>query len=330
MSSSFGGIYSTGTAFVNAGDTTVTILGALLTTQAIQGDLFVAGGVCSLVDSVTDDETLELATGWAGGTLSGADYQLAKISWSRYDPAITQQQVRALLAVLTQASIIYSVSGNAPDDGLGDDDQYALKTTGGAWTLWLKVGGAWVEQGSPVGVTPMGAWLESEYFLMGDVVSYAGRGWLARAPSLNVLPAEGDYWMAITGEPSRLEIRVSDIGKPGASEGFVRELCTSAVVFLAGLAGAYAKVTVAPTADAVFSLRYLTAAAADLAADGPAEIAAATEFATCTIAAGQKAGVFACPADANLAAGDLFIIVGPDPQDDTLSGLSMSVVAYGS
>ena len=67
------------------------------------------------------------------------------------------QRVEALVAVLNGMGTIYAVSGSVPDPSIGSNGQYALKTNSSTWLLWLKVSGAWVAQGIPVGTNYRGA-----------------------------------------------------------------------------------------------------------------------------------------------------------------------------
>ncbi len=42
---------------------------------------------------------------------------------------------------------------------------FALKANDGSWKLWLKDGGVWVLQGTPVGANPRGAWNDTGHVL---------------------------------------------------------------------------------------------------------------------------------------------------------------------
>lgn len=119
-------------------------------------------------------------------------------------------------------------------------------------------------------------------------------------------------WSAVTyltgPQGSQTDLVFSISGKPRAAMTFPRLHVAAAITFPAGLAGSYATVATAPTAEAVFSLRQ----------DG-------VEFATVTFAAASTTGVFDCPTDADFLAGDLFSMVAPSPADATLADLAITL-----
>lgn len=189
------GIYDTGTISVTNGSAAVTGTGTLWQSVAEVGDWIHAGGGIGLVETVNSDTSITLQMPWAGSTLSGAAYVLIKMSWLRFEQAITQAKLRAMLAALTSASIIYSVTGGAPDPALGDDGQYALKTNTGRWTQWLKTGGVWVEQGQPVGTAYKGAYAAGTTYVIGDLVTSAGILYISsQASNIGHTPASSPAW----------------------------------------------------------------------------------------------------------------------------------------
>ena len=50
-----------------------------------------------------------------------------------------------------------------------------------------------------VGIAPKGPWNSNTTYEMLDCVSYSSCAWLARKPSTNVPPTEGEYWMYMCG-----------------------------------------------------------------------------------------------------------------------------------
>jgi hypothetical protein len=116
-------------------------------------------------------------------------YRIIPNSWQRNDPSLTQATTRQLLTLLAGAGVIYSVTGAAPDPGIGDDGQYALKTNAGAWQQWLKVSGAWVLQATPIGINSRGVWDSGTAYVVNDIVDRNGRAYLAFLDSTNVDPA---------------------------------------------------------------------------------------------------------------------------------------------
>ena len=190
--------YTTGTIAVTNNSTTVTGTGVSWFPAIVtQGDMLLVPSQGALgmgiVDSVDGTYTIiTLFAPWPGATASALPYMLLPSSWQRYDPALTQAQTRQLLALLTNAGLIYYVTGSTPDPGIGQDGQYALKTNSGAWQLWLKVSGAWVLQSTPIGTNFLGSWSSSATYVVNDSVSYSAAGptstYTALAGSTNVVP----------------------------------------------------------------------------------------------------------------------------------------------
>lgn len=143
----FGGVYQTGTITVAANATAVDGIGVVWS-DVLEGDWLFANGNVGIIDSVdpTAYDDLVLKAAWTGGAITSGAYMIIKMSWLRYDPAITQTTLRALLVLLQGQSFIYSVTGSAPDPGVGEDGQWALKTNDGSYKTWLHTGGVWVLQ----------------------------------------------------------------------------------------------------------------------------------------------------------------------------------------
>lgn len=100
---SLGGMYSAGTVSIDANGLTFVGSGTGWSLIAEIGDWLFANGHVAIVSEVTDDTHLQIEMPWTGGALAGADYRLIKMSWLRYDPALTQSLLRELLTAL-QAS----------------------------------------------------------------------------------------------------------------------------------------------------------------------------------------------------------------------------------
>lgn len=142
------GVYDTGTISVSADGTAVTGTGVLWL-DILEGDWLVADGVVALIDEVTDTvdyDNLTLMKGWPGSTLTDAPYQIVKMSWLRYDAALTQAKLKEFLTALDAQGIYWFVEGTDPDPAVGIDGQWALKTNDGSFKLWHKVSGVWVLQ----------------------------------------------------------------------------------------------------------------------------------------------------------------------------------------
>lgn len=95
----------------------------------------------------------------------------------------------------------------------------------------------------------------------------------------------------------------------------------TATTFLADLIESFGTCSGLATADAVFSIRKAAAGT---------DPASAAEFATATFAAGVREPTFACTADTDFAAGDVLVVVAPDPKDATLTRPAFTVVGHVS
>lgn len=185
-----GGVYETGTVTIDADRLTVTGTGTLWTPVAEVGDWLLINGQVGLIDSVLGDTHVLLESEWQGALPSGATYVLIKMSWLRYEPALTQAKLRELLAALDAQGTFLFVSGDAPDPAMGEDGQWALKTDVSPWQMWVKEDGAWVEQASPgVGFIWRGPWDSGTTYNTGDGVEVDGSTYIALTTNTNKPPA---------------------------------------------------------------------------------------------------------------------------------------------
>ena len=196
-----GGTYATGTIAVSASGTVVTGTGTLWGPVVLEGDTLFAAGHYALIEEITDDDHLVLSLPWTGGELSGAAYRIIKNSWLRYEPALTQKAVRELLEALAGIGVIYYVEGTDPDPAVGNDGDFAIKINTGAWKQWLKDGGVWVLQGTPVGTNFRGAYSAATTYALGDIVTDGGRAYISlQADNLNHPPASSPAWWSVLAE----------------------------------------------------------------------------------------------------------------------------------
>ena len=145
-----GGIYDTGTISVINGSATVVGTGVFWP-DVLEGDHLHVDGWVLLVESVdTGTNTITLMKPYPGTTWATATYQLVKMSWLRYDPSTVMFQVRALLAKLNDAGLIYYTTGT-PDPAIGENGDLAINTSGELWTFYTKASGVWVLQTAVVG-----------------------------------------------------------------------------------------------------------------------------------------------------------------------------------
>jgi hypothetical protein len=98
-----GGIYETGTITILVGTPKiVTGTGTLWSPGIVaeEGDWIWSLGSIGIIETVNSDTQITLEANWVGTLPSNSPYQLIKMSWLRYDPAITQAKLRELLAEL--------------------------------------------------------------------------------------------------------------------------------------------------------------------------------------------------------------------------------------
>lgn len=314
MADTLGGTYSTGSLSVTQGETTVHIEGALLTTQAVRGDwLYVpSANYMGFVESVTNDEDIELQSPWLPATQTDVDYLLIKMSWERYDPAITQEKIRELLTYYEGIGFFYFVEGDEPEVGIGKEGQWALKVNEGTWKLWFYTGGEWVYQGLPANIEIEGAYDSETTYTAGDVVSWQGKLWkslindnLGNQPDLS--PAA---WLVALRGGDRYDVQFFDTDRPASNE-LVNKLYPVGVTFPVGLSESHAEAEVAATADAVYSFKK----------NG-------TTFATLTFPAGETVGVWECTTATYFDTGDELTQWAPTVRDATLAEVGGNLIGY--
>lgn len=201
MANNLGGIYSTGTVSVAALGTVITGVGTLWTTQAEQGDWFFANGNIGIINGTITNTQLNLEAPWTGGLLSGAAYRLLKMSWLRYEPAITQQRVREFITRIAAAGLYTFVEGAAPDPGDGVEGQWALKANTTPWKVWYYTGGVWVLQSDvAAGINPTGAWSSVTAYAKNDSVTLNGTSYIAKLANTNQTPPNATYWQVLSAQ----------------------------------------------------------------------------------------------------------------------------------
>lgn len=296
---------------------------AFTTTGALPGGLTpgVTYYVCS-TGITTDTFNISATAGGVAlnttGSQSGVhtlaqSYVVMKMSWQRYDPALTQAKLREFVTNIEAAGIFLFVSGAEPDPAMGENGQYALKcNTNAPWQLWYMIGGVWVLQGSAVGMNWLGPWNSLVGYLVGNGVSRLGSTYICTAPNTNAPPESNpsDWGLLATGG-DRYDIAIWASDRPDSGETLLRLLMPTTVTFSAGMAQSQANALTAGTASAVFSLQQ----------NG-------TEFATVTFTAGDTDGSFACASDTVFNSGDILTIVTPNPRDATLANISLTITGF--
>jgi hypothetical protein len=150
-----GGVYDTGTVSVVNGSTSVLGTGVFWS-DVLEGDHLIIAGLVSLIASVdTGANTITLMKPYGGATNGTAAYQIAKMSWLRYDPSTVMYQVRDFLSKIsdTNTALIYYTIGT-PDPAIGENGDLAIDTSVDLWVFWLKVAGIWTLQTAIFGQYP--------------------------------------------------------------------------------------------------------------------------------------------------------------------------------
>ena len=109
---------------------------------------------------------------------------------------------------------------------------------------------------------------------------------------------------------SRYDFTVDIPGRPGSGARVAKWTVPSILTFKAALPESAANADGEATGEAEFSLRRNGA-----------------EFATASFAAGEAIATFSNASDVNFAAGDIFEVHAPNPRDDTLSDIALTIVA---
>jgi hypothetical protein len=312
MASSFGDTYDTGTISIANGSIHATFVDTLLGPQAELGDLVLLDNLLLYVANVIDDTHIDFASAWTGTSVVDGEYLLMKVSKSRYDPAITQQKQREVLAFFEASGVFLFVAGAAPDPGLGVEGQWALKANTGDWQVWFYTGGSWVEQGSPTGIDLQGTWSAIITYTQSQTVSWQGKLWRSKVDSnLNHQPdSSPTQWLQILSGGDQYDIQFFDTDRPASGE-LVDKLYPSGVTFYVGLTTSRANAEVASTGTVFFSFQKNN-----------------VEFARLTFNAGNSVGVFSCPVQTIFGATDKYTMIAPASRDVTLSGVGGNLVGY--
>lgn len=344
MATSFGQYYRLGTVTVTNGSTTVSGSGVIWS-DVVQGDILECAGMQATVDSVNDDmDEITLMLPWAGSTASAQTYVVRKDAKGRYDPALTQAKVREFIAMLDDASILYGVTGAAPDDTVGEDGQWALKTNDGPWSLWLKVDGAWVLQGPPVGGLA--------YDVGGFSPDRPGSGenilsWLftrtvtfpvnlsgSKAKCENAPTADAVSSIFQTGTTAAASVTISNASPGvvthtthGKSNGDrVKFKTTGALPAGLSVDTWYYVVNKATSTYQVAATPGGTAINTTSAGSGTHTAVYSVKIGTVTIAAGATTGTFAMASQAVFGAGEVLDTIGPIPHDATMTDLHITLI----
>ncbi|MBB4391822.1 hypothetical protein [Bradyrhizobium sp. ERR14] len=194
--------YTTGTASVSAGGTTVTGSGAIWSgTNVKPGDIFQIGNFQSVISDVTDATHLVIPP-WGGGNQSGVAYSIWKVSPQRFAGAQAMQSVNELVADLSSNRIPVVVGDDetVPDPSLGEEDQTAIQPTTGK--VWVKTGGVWTYLGIYRGFNFTGDYDNATVYAYGDVQTTSGSSYIYinETPSAGHPAPNTTYWQLLASK----------------------------------------------------------------------------------------------------------------------------------
>lgn len=195
--------YSTGTASVSAGGTTVTGTGTIWSgVNARPGDIFQIGNFQTIITEVVDTDMLTIPP-WGGGNQSGATYTIWQWFPQRVAGAEVSAAVNQLVAALeTDGFFVFVDSAlTEPDPSLGNEGQYAFQPTTGK--TWAKVSGVWTYLGIYKAFQLRGAWDSGTDYAVNDVVTLNGSSYICVSGHTNHTPPNTTYWqvLAAKGDP---------------------------------------------------------------------------------------------------------------------------------
>ncbi|RXH41059.1 carbohydrate-binding protein [Bradyrhizobium zhanjiangense] len=189
--------YSTGTATVSAGGTTVTGIGTIWSgVNARPGDILQVGNYQSVISDVVDTGTLTIPP-WGGGAQTAVAYKIWQVSPQRFAGAQAMADVNTLVAALNTTGFFVFVGSTetVPDPSLGNEEQYAFQPTTGK--TWVKSGGVWSYLGIYKAFQLKGAWSGATAYTVGDVVSLSGSSYACILDHTNHTPPNTTYWQLL-------------------------------------------------------------------------------------------------------------------------------------
>ncbi|MBB4422302.1 hypothetical protein GGD66_000828 [Bradyrhizobium sp. CIR48] len=192
--------YSTGTASVSAGGTTVTGSGVIWNDgSAKPGDILQIGNFQSVITDVTDTTHLVIPP-WGGGAQTGVAYKIWKVSPQRFAGAEAMTTVNKLVAAFNTSGyfVFVDIDETVPDPSLGDDGQFAFQPTTGK--TWERVAGVWTYLGIYKGFQFLGAWSSSTAYTINDVVTLSGSSYICVLDHTNQTPPNATYWQLLASK----------------------------------------------------------------------------------------------------------------------------------
>lgn len=292
--------YTAGTISVSAEGTAVTGVGTAWQTAGFrEGDWLIANGWVNVVSAVNSNTSITLAQPWRGGALSGAAYRLRYMS----DGSRASAQARQLIDLLGGSGNLEALAGL-----VGSPNMVPYFSGYGTMQLvsFAALGGQWM---------PKGLWDAGTTYSASDMVEHGGHIFLSNEgsntnnePVISPDPASDAHWTWVPMPPGPGEIFALAFGtndRPYPGEVLPPHVFVDTIVFPEHFSGSHAYAGVAPTAEAVLTLKK----------NG-------TPVGTITFAASASTGTFATSGTVTFTPGDVLTITCPSPRDDTFSQIA--------
>lgn len=221
--------YSTGTIAVAADGTTVTGTSTLWLSagNAKPGDFFQVGHFGVFITDATDDTDLIIQP-WPGTTVSGAAYNIWKVSQQRIVRAGSAADVDKLVGALDTSGffVFVGVALTVPDPSLGNDGQFAFQPTTGK--IWERVAGVWTYLGVYGAFQLRGAYDNAATYSYGDVQVTSGSSYIyinATPSAGHTAPTRhtGNCWRVLAIRAQR--VRPGQLAPPALSRRSAPALC---------------------------------------------------------------------------------------------------------
>lgn len=211
--------YSTGTATVADGGTTVTGISTIWSgVNARPGDVFQIGEFQTIISDVVDVDELTIPP-WGGGAQTGVAYVIHQVSPQRFAGAQAMADVAILVGALNTSGFFFFVDTDEtePDPSLGEDGQYAMQPATGK--VWLKDSGTWNFIGyyKPFGVPA--PWDSGTAYELNDVATLDGSSYVCIEAHTNHTPPNLTYWAVLASK--------GDTGAAGSAQGIRQAYSTT-------------------------------------------------------------------------------------------------------
>lgn len=192
--------YSTGTASVADGGTTVTGAGGANWNEnnAKRGDTLQIGEFQTIITDV-DAGTLIIPP-WGGGAQSGASYNIWQTSLDRYAGIEYARSLNRFIEAINEKGYFVFVGPDEtePDPSYGEEGQFALQPSIGK--MWVKEPAGWDFVGTFRGFGTPAAYDNGEAYVAFDVVTLDGSSYVCIAPTTGNAPPNATYWAVLAGK----------------------------------------------------------------------------------------------------------------------------------